>query len=197
MGQPAEPGDVDAVADTIARAFRTDPVWGPALAVPDGSVDHHRPFWRIYVEGAVRHGTVFVTPGAATVSVWIPPGVPELSDEQEAAIADLVMTVLPAERATALFELWKRFDDNHPHDEPHAYLSLLATRPEHAGHGYGQAHLAADLARWDALGLPTYLESSNPANDHRYARQGFARRGEFHTVIDAAVVTTMWRPVPG
>lgn len=46
---------------------------GPALAVADGSEAHLRPFWRLYVEDALRHRAVFLTPHAATVSVWIEP----------------------------------------------------------------------------------------------------------------------------
>jgi hypothetical protein len=52
-------------------------------------------------------------------------------------------------------------------------------------------------ARLDAAGIPTYLESSNPANDHRYERQGYRKVGEFATVLGHAVVSTMWRPARG
>ena len=34
--------------------------------------------------------------------------------------------------------------------------------------------LAENLQRIDAEGAPAFLESSNPANDHRYERLGFA-----------------------
>jgi len=187
--------EFDAAVDTIALAFNTDPVWQVALAGLGGS--QLRCYWRFYVEGARRYDTAFASVDAGTVSIWIPPGGTELSEEQEAEIRRLVEQILPPGRVTALFELWDRFDDHHPHHEPHAYLSLLGTRPDLAGHGYGQAHLAADLARWDAAGTPTYLESSNPSNNHRYQRQGYVPVGQFETVLNQAVVTTMWRPVGG
>lgn len=38
-----------------------------------------------------------------------------------------------------------------------------------------------------------YLESSNPANDGRYARLGFEPVGQFSYPGDGPVVTTMWR----
>jgi GNAT superfamily N-acetyltransferase len=91
-------------------------------------------------------------------------------------------------------ELWERFDANHPRDEPHAYLSLLATHPKHQGRGLGQPLLAQDLERWDGAGVPTYLESTNPGNDHRYERAGFGRVGGFRAVLDDAPISTMWRP---
>lgn len=194
---PLAPDGVRAASESLALAFRRDPVWGVALAVPDGSQDHLLPFWRFYVEGAQRYDTVFTSAGAGTVSVWIPPGGTEMSQDQDSEIRELVDRALAPTRATALFELWERFEENHPHVERHAYLSLLATRPTLAGHGYGQAHLTIDLARWDAAGTPTYLESTNPANNQRYARQGYVPVGQFETVLDQAVVTTMWRPVGG
>jgi ribosomal protein S18 acetylase RimI-like enzyme len=195
--RPVASEDVGAATETIAQAFRHDPVWGVALGVVDGSEGHLRPFWRLYVEGARRYDGVFASPDAGTVSVWIPPGGTELSAAQDAAIRELVEEALGSTRATALSELWDRFDEHHPHHEPHAYLSLLATHPSLAGHGFGQAHLAADLARWDAAGIPTYLESNNPRNNHRYERQGYAKVGQFETILDGAIVTTMWRPVGG
>lgn len=195
--RPLTGDEVAAATETIALAFRRDPVWGVALPVAEGRDDDLRWYWRLFVEGALRYGTVFASTGLATVSVWIPPGGTELSDDQETTLRELVEERFDPARAAALVELWKRFDEHHPHDEPHAYLSLLATRPTDAGHGYGQAHLAADLARWDAAEIPTYLESSNPANNHRYERQGYRTVGEFATVLDQAVVSTMWRPVGG
>jgi hypothetical protein len=194
---PVSVDQVDAATDTLALAFRDDPVWGVALRADDGPDVDARAYWRFYVEGARRYDTVFATGGAGTVSVWTPPGGTELSEEHETGLRDLVERTFSPARAAALFELWDRFDDHHPHDEPHAYLGLLATRPSHAGHGHGQAHLAADLVRWDVAGVPTYLESSNPLNDRRYARQGYVVVGRFETVLDRAVVTTMWRPVGG
>ena len=194
---PVSADEVDAATDTIAQAFRDDPVWGVALGVGDGPEIDLGPYWRLYVEGARRYDTAFASAGAGTVSVWTPPGGTELSEDHEVELRDFAERSFPRAQATALFELWDRFDDHHPHDEPHAYLGLLATRPSHAGHGHGQAHLATDLERWDAAGVPTYLESSNPLNDRRYARQGYVAVGRFETVIDRAVVTTMWRPVGG
>ena len=187
--------ELDAAVDTIALAFHKDPVWQVALEGGGGAEVQLRQFWRFYVEGARRYDTAFASVGAGTVSVWIPPGGTELSQQQEADIRRLVEQMLAPAQVAALFELWERFDDNHPHDEPHAYLSLLATRPDLAGHGYGQAQLAADLARWDAAGIPTYLESSNPRNNHRYQRQGYVPIGRFEAVLDRAIVTVASRGV--
>jgi GNAT superfamily N-acetyltransferase len=192
--RPAAIDDIGRVTQTLSLAFFHDPVWGVALARPDDSTDHHAAYWQIYVEGALRYSTVFMTEDASAVSVWIPPGGTDLSDAGEKSIEQLVGATLEPAAAQAMFELWERFAANHPQDEPHAYLSLLATHPDHRGHGIGQRLLAEDLARWDAERLPAYLESTNPGNDHRYERAGFRRIGGFRAVLGDAPISTMWRP---
>lgn len=193
----ATTADVEAVTETLALAFSDDPVWGPALVSADGRTDHLLPFWRAFVEGAVRHGTVFLSDGpageAATVAVWLPPGVDELTPEQAQELDAMMATVLTLERFAAYERLWALFEDARPRTRPHMYLSLLATHPDHRGRGIGQQLLAQNLARFDAAGLPSYLESTNPANDHRYERAGFRPVGGFRAVLDGAPVTTMWR----
>ena len=104
---------------------------------------------------------------------------------------------LLGDRADLYFALFDRFAENHPHDAPHHYLSLLATSGAHRGQGLGMALLRQNLAGFDAVGVPTYLESSNPANDARYQSVGFVPRGRFQGPDDGPVVTTMWRPVGG
>jgi len=195
--RPVRRTEIDRVSETLTLAFQSDPVWGVALARPDGSTAHHNAYWRQYIDGAFRYGTVFTMDDASAVSVWIPPGGTELSTEQEAVVVGLVEGALQPVDALALFGLWDRFDANHPRGEPHAYLSLLATHPNHRGKGSGQRLLADDLARFDADGVPAYLESTNPGNDHRYERAGFRRIGGFEAVIDGAPISTMWRPVQG
>ncbi len=196
----ATSNDVESTVGTIALAFHTDPVWGVALATADGS-GFERDFWRFYVEGAVGYSNVFLIDQGVldlvpAVAVWIPPGGEEMSESQDAALRRRVADRLPQRSIAALEELWERFESNHPHDPPHAYLSLLATHPSHRGRGIAQGLLAETLRQWDALGVPAYLESTNPANDHRYARLGFRPIGGFAAVLDDAVVTTMWRETP-
>lgn len=196
MSRAATDGDVDAVTETITLAFLHDPVWGPALARTDGATSHHAGFWRCYIEGAMRYSTVFMTDDASAVAVWTPPGGTEMSDVQEAEARRIVTSGLEPDAVAAMFTLWERFDRSRPHDDPHAYLGLLATHPANRGRGIGQALLAENLVDWDSQGIPAYLESTNPANDHRYARAGFVPLGGFSAVLDSAHVTTMWRAVP-
>jgi predicted GNAT family acetyltransferase len=57
----------------------------------------------------------------------------------------------------------------------------------------GMALLAENLGRIDREHMPAYLESSNPANNHRYERFGFAKTGAFYPPTGETPVTTMWR----
>jgi GNAT superfamily N-acetyltransferase len=189
----ATEADVDAATETIRLAFMDDPIWGPVLGRADGGSDHLDTFWRLYVEGGLRFSTVFLTPDASSVAVWIPPGETDLSEEQEEHLNRLTNEAFGPDLAPKAFELYDRIEAAHPRDVPHAYLCIIATHPDHRGHGIGQQLLAANLADWDARGIPSYLESSNPANLHRYERAGYRAVGTVDAVLNDAVITTMWR----
>lgn len=193
--RPASPAERDAVVRCITLAFATDPVWEPALRRHDGRTDHHEPYWALFVDGAMRYGTARVTDGLEAVSVWLPPGAAELADDGAAALDALLDASLAPEDVAAIRALYERFEASRAPLADHYYLSLLATDPAHRGRGIGQALLAADLAAWDAQGVPAYLESTNGGNDHRYARAGFRPIGGFRAVRDDTWISAMWRDV--
>ena len=168
----ATPGDIDRLVECLTLAFRDDPVWGVALARPDGSTGHHAAFWRPHVEGALRYSTVFTTEDVSAVAVWIPPGGTELSDEQEAEVARLVEASLEPTSARAMSTLFDRFTANHPHEEPHAYLSLLATHPNHRGRGIGQQLTASREPIMNRNGLTPAMMADPVPPDVVSARTG-------------------------
>ncbi len=186
-------GDIELLVRTITLAFEHDPVWSPAMAPTEGRSDRRPDIWRCYLLGALRYPWTWTADDATAASVWVPPGGTEMSSEQEDGLDALIDVALGA-RADDYHETMARFDAAHPRSEPHYYLSLLATHPEHRGHGIGMALLAANLAVIDRTGMPAYLESTNPANDRRYASVGFERHGSFVVPYEDRVVTTMWRP---
>ena len=195
--RPADPTDVDHVTRTITLAFGTDPVWEVALRRPDGRTDHHERYWRLFVEGAMRYGTVRMADDGGAVSVWLPPDGTELSEAGAAEFEAYIEAVLEPQSLTAMHELYRRFEASRAGRPAHYYLSLLATQPDHRGRGVGQRLLAEDLAVWDGEGVPAYLESTNFLNDHRYERAGFRPDGGFSAVLDDTWITAMWRSVGG
>jgi GNAT superfamily N-acetyltransferase len=184
----ATEADLDRLSVTLAAAFRGDPLWNWAFP------DHAKlePWWRFLIASALRHPWVWVAADVSAAAVWIPPGGTELTADEEQQVEPLLKKLV-GPRAGEVMDLLERFESSHPRTEPHYYLSLLGTHPEHRGRGLGMRLLAQNLSMIDMEGLPAYLESSNPHNDKRYERLGFTKVGMFSTPDGAHSVTTMWR----
>ena len=188
---PATEGEALPVVDVIAEAFLHDPTW--SWAIPDPGA--RRRWWQLCTRGALRYPWVLRTGGFEAVSVWIPPEGTEFSPEEEERLPEL-LTELVGPRAAEVTELLRRFGEAHPRHEPHYYLSLLATADAQRGRGLGVVLLRENLARIDRENRPAYLESSNPANNHRYEALGFAPVVSFQAPSGGPVVTGMWRRPP-
>ncbi|MGZ4713694.1 MAG: GNAT family N-acetyltransferase [Acidimicrobiia bacterium] len=193
VGRPARSEDVDAVAQTLAGAFFTDPVWGWAFPDLDRRHAQQAALWRLAVQGALDSGWVRTTAAHEAATLWIPPGRPELPPPYDAQLEPL-MQELVGDRAPLLMEIFDRFDESHPTGEEHFYLSLLGTHPDHRGRGIGMRLLTEGLALIDATGMPAYLESTNDRNLSRYLSVGFEPYGSFTLPQGGPTVTTMWRP---
>jgi GNAT superfamily N-acetyltransferase len=184
----ATEADLYPLSVTLAAAFRVDPLW--SWAFPDHA--KLEPWWRFLIASALRYPWVWVAGDVSAAAVWIPPGGTELTADQEQQVEPLLKKLV-GPRAGEVMDLVERFESSHPRTEPHYYLSLLGTHPEHRGKGLGMRLLAQNLSMIDAEGLPAYLESSNPQNDKRYQRLGFTKVGMFSTPDGAHSVATMWR----
>jgi GNAT superfamily N-acetyltransferase len=189
--QVAGVADAEAVADLFALGFFEDPVWAWAYGDASTRLEKHRELWRLLVDSAIPYGWVRWGKGRAAASLWIPPGRPDLSPEGAEAYEPMLRRHL-GDRTEQVLALKQGFIENRP-SEPHFYLSLLATDPEHRGKGAGRALLAEDLGEIDAAGMPAYLESTSPVNDRLYERCGFVRTGEIVGPGDAPTIACMWR----
>jgi GNAT superfamily N-acetyltransferase len=191
--------DLPAVTAVMATAFATDPVWGP-YSFPDDAtrIDlSAAALWEPFLRAVMRFGWTHVTPGCEAAAVWVPPGEPELTPEQEQEFAERLVAFVGDSQAAVILDAFDRLDAAHPHDPPHYYLSLLGTHTDHRGRGLGMGLLAAGLELVDREGMPAYLESTNNDNDRRYARLGFEPLG-IVALPNGHRVTTMWRePKPG
>jgi GNAT superfamily N-acetyltransferase len=184
--------DLGRLTALLTDAFESDPLW--SWAFPNR--DPLAAWWRFLIGSALRYPWVWISGDYAAASVWIPPQGVELTEEEEAR-AEPLLRELIGDRGAEVFELTERFDASHPDGPPHYYLSLLGIDPAHRGEGLGMGLLAENLKRTDAEGYPTYLESSNPANNVRYGRLGYRQVGEFTTPGGERTVATMWREVGG
>ena len=188
----ARPADLETVTTIVALSFAEDPVWGPAFGGAP-SPEARFAIWRTYLAAAVRFPWTWLSAGDEATSVWFPPGEDEMTADQWDGFVEIMAEHLGDDSAGRVVALFERFDAAHPRTEPHYYLSLLGTHPDHRGAGHGMRLLADNLERIDAGGLPAYLESTNPANNDRYARLGFEVVGSFEGYLPGSAITTMWR----
>lgn len=189
---PAGLREARIVTEIVTDAFAHDPVW--SWVFPQRAQQQY--YWRMFIRGALRYPHVYKTGGYEAVSVWIPPDksafLPDDSQNFEAIIQALSGDETP--RVLAFLE---KFDQFHPRNKPHYYLGLLAVQNAFRGAGIGIELLKENLQRFDQEAMPTYLESSNPANNAKYEALGYAKVVTFQTVDGGPVVTGMWRDPVG
>lgn len=183
--------DADAIASTITSAFFHDPVWGSMFPSEQQRAAQSATMWRLYVTSALRYPWTLISPNAEAAAVWIPPGGSEVTEQEAEGLEQLLTDAAGRESARAIMAVYDQLDAAHP-SEPCYYLSLLGVHNDHRGKGLGMALLAENLTRIDALGMPTYLESSNPANNARYESAGYRARDQL-TTAGGHPITTMWR----
>lgn len=76
---------------------------------------------------------------------------------------------------------------------PHYYLFAVGVLPQWRGKGLARQILAPVLERADSLGLPCWLENSNPLNESLYRGLGFAPVETFEAAPGCPPLTTMVR----
>jgi hypothetical protein len=118
VGRRATGDDVSAVTACLASAFYNDPVWG-RWTFPETASRPERLYalMRFWVVAGSRHAWVWMTGGAEAVAVWVPPGVKEMTSEQESELEAFVTETLGT-RAHEVLSLFERFAEHHPAQEP-------------------------------------------------------------------------------
>ena len=161
IGRRARPADLGPVTETLALAFADDPLWSWAF---DG-VDEIRACWLPCVRSAIPHGWVWTTPGHEAATLWLPPGCPELSPEDDAAF-EPALRALMGDRATLPLDAFAALDARHPAAPPHYYLSLFGTHPAHRGQGLATWLVATALTVSDPLAYsPAQSPNAAPATE--------------------------------
>jgi GNAT superfamily N-acetyltransferase len=189
----ATDADVPALARSLAAAFQDDPVI--SWMIPD---DEKRlrlgPFgfatWlgKIYMPKA----EVYTDEARAVGALWAPPGKWKMSVGLQARLAPRMFKLFGVRRMPTILKGLATLDKAHPDEQPHYYLGILGTDPDHQGKGLGSAAMQPVLDRCDREGLGAYLESSKEANIPFYRRHGFEVTGEVH-MPDGPPLWPMWR----
>ena len=180
-------------AGVLANAFSDDPIFGFILGGRDDIEFRLGHLFRDAAEGELQkpaHLVEMVDSGNA-VALWH-----EVDDWRTRPMA--LLRSLPAvvkafgTRLPRALQVLTSAEKVHP-SEPHRHLAYIGTHKHHRGEGLGSALLGSMLERCDSDGIPTYLESTNPANDAWYARFGFESRGPIPLPAGAPVITAIWR----
>jgi GNAT superfamily N-acetyltransferase len=187
----ADDADVAAAADLIALSF--DHLDANHYLIPDENrrLPAMREFFHVLTEhAAAGAGQVLLTDGA--VAVWFDrttePTEPEGYEKRIAAAA--------GEYLGRFHELDEKFEANHPTD-PHWHLAFLAVHPTRWRQGLGSALMKHTHDQLDQLGIPAYLEATNPDNQRVYRRHGYHNMTPAEILLgDGTPFYRMWRPNP-
>jgi GNAT superfamily N-acetyltransferase len=193
-----ERSDYDELARTFARAFDDDPVMAWFLPNARKRAGRIEKFFRdVQLRGPFgRDGKVCATDGLTAGAVWLPPGKWKLSGRDQLRVAPRLLANISWRALPSRAAAFQRIEQRHPHEPLHWYLATLGTDPDHQGEGLGSALLADQLARCDAEGWPSYLESSKEQNVPFYERHGF-KVTETLALPDGPTLWLMWRdPAP-
>jgi ribosomal protein S18 acetylase RimI-like enzyme len=194
--RPATIDDLDQLARIAAEGFYDDPVLSWVFQDDAGRLDQLA-FVMTGLAGDMvpDRGTVHIV-DEVCAAFWRDPTFEHgrsTAERVEAAVEGGDQPPMPfaPDELERLGVLGEAMMANHPH-EPHWYLNVVSTIPEHQGRGLGTAVLQPVLERCDADGVRAYLESSNPRNLSLYRRNGFVDAGEI-TLPGGPSLTKMWR----
>ena len=185
----ASRAELPRITESLARAFHDDPV---LVHLMGGRYDHRRARLGFEMLGRnmLSQGMVLHTPGFEAAAYWARPG------HWSVPFSEIVKTLPVSVRAYRLrmfraLEVLMRMERVHPH-EPHYYLEVLGTDPEHQGRGFGAALMAPALDLADDEHVGAYLESSKESNVPYYRRFGFEVVGAIRH-RNGPTMWPMWR----
>jgi ribosomal protein S18 acetylase RimI-like enzyme len=143
----------------------------------------------IYIEHALVHGEVHVTPDRSAAAVWVPRGWAPLPppNDYDDRLADACGEW--TDRFRQLDELF----DKHTPAAAHHHLAFIAVRRDRQRSGVGSALLRHHHDRLDRDGVAAFLEASSPGARALYRRHGYVDLGEPYPVGDGSLFWPMWR----
>ncbi|MBB5157938.1 GNAT family N-acetyltransferase [Saccharopolyspora phatthalungensis] len=179
---------------TLLRAFGDDAF--ARWLMPDRAHRHqvYREWFTMVLAHTETAGRVISSRDGLAVQVWLsartgPPSM--LADADTQRLYDLA-----GPRAHRFREFGALSAQRHPH-EPHEYLSMIGVDPAVQGTGVGTRELRESLRKWDAEGVPCYLEASSARSRNLYLRLGFGDLGGPMLLSgDGPTLYPMWR-TPG
>lgn len=190
----AENDDVVPLASMMRRAFAGDEVldWCIRPFARDRAIET---FFTAGLRDALPWQTTWVAGNNEACASWLPPAAHEGGGGSPINLLYLLwlLGLASPTRIGRMLHLFRRMEESKP-DEPHYYLSFLATDPAAQGRGLGGALMRTALAVVDEARTPAYLETVNRANMPYYERFGFEPMGEVSLNHGGPTIARMWRP---
>lgn len=188
--------DREKVIDCLTAAFANDPVmsW---IGRRDAKRDQGRRAMFSFLVGklGLPGNELWTADDYSAAALWVPPERADLKLPwwEELQMIPTVVSFTGLGGLGRVDAFRKAAEKYHPKTKPHFYLMTIGVDPRFQGQGLGGALLDATLAKIDAKGLPSYLESSNENNVPLYKRHGYVVTEEFRPAPDAPPLWGMWR----
>jgi ribosomal protein S18 acetylase RimI-like enzyme len=193
-------GDARRIALVLARAFQDDPLM--RYTIPDVAQRRQLLPWLIglNVRYGCRYGEIYATQGYEGAAIWLSPGHTSLTLWRMLRAGMFVAPFrAPWPILRRLARVEGRTRDLHTRyaPGPHWYLSQIGVDPLYQRQGVASRLLRPMLARFDAAGLPCYLETQHAANVAFYQRHGFRVVAEDTTPYGGPQTWVMLRALHG
>jgi ribosomal protein S18 acetylase RimI-like enzyme len=184
-----------AVAAAVARAFEDDPAYAWFFPEFEGRLAkmtamNELLFPRLLPVDFIEMHT---TTESAGVSIWIGPEKWELPTSKLLTAIPRLVRICGLRAVSRFVSAMGAMKKEHPKDQPHWYLSGLATDPSYQRTGVGTALVTPKLEQCDREGLGAYLETQKAINVPYYERFGFRVTKEIDLPKGGPHLWLMWR----
>lgn len=169
-------------------AFSADPFMRWMYPEADAYIQHFKKFVEAFAGAAFEQDAAFVDEAFGGACMWFPPG----TEPDGEALARHAMETISPERLAGLGDYFNQMEEYHP-EEDVWYLPMVGVDARFHGQGLGARLMNWSLAKTDEMGIPTYLESSNPANIPFYKRLGYEAIGKIQISDECPILTPMYR----
>ena len=166
-----------AVIATLSDAFMTDPAL--SFIVPDEAARARMlpKLFAYLVPDDAKAGRVTRSGNDEAAALWRDPGMAKDASGPSLMLVWNMLRIfgMAIPRASTVADALAA----HLPDGRYHYLHFVGVRAVHQGKGWGGAIIREGLARADADGLPTWLETATPENVPLYERLGFVTQVEW------------------
>ena len=184
----ALPEEIGKVACAMTIAFAADPFMRWMYPDADVYMKHFPKFVEAFSGAAFNCEAAFIDESFGAACMWFPP---DINPDEEALGQHMLETIEP-DKLAGIGEYFRQMEEFHLDGEAW-YLPMVGVDARFQGQGLGARLMNWALARTDERGMPTCLESSNPANVTFYKRLGYEAIGKIQISDDSPLMTPMYR----